>query len=547
VAALAGGLTASNDVAAKAAEVGIRPKTLRNAADAIGVVKVKTGRPGSRDQQWLWRLPASDESASEVERRRLRDAALELLGGLVTDTGARWGDQAVDIQWEDAREVLDLGSETPYHWLGRSRGFDKTAGLAGCVLAAMLTQAPPGSRLFTLAADKDQGALVVDSVSGYAARTPELGSALTVDAFKVSAPKHGATLEVLAADAPSAYGLRPWFLGVDELSVWSDTDGPRRLLDATTSALAKVPGARCCVITSAGDPGHFSYQVREHALADPLWRVHEVAGPPPWADPERLAEQRRRLLPSVYARLFENRWTAGEDRLTTIEDVKACIGHTGDLDYEAGSHYVVSLDVGLTNDRTVACVAHGEKRLAGLTVVVDRLAVWQGKRFQPVSLDIVEAWVEAACRDYRCALLFDPYQAQHVAQRLARRHVRVEEHTFTTASTGRLAVTLYRLLRDHLLDLPDDDALIDELVNVRLREVSPGAYRIDHASGRHDDMVIAVAMASAYLVENESRGEVGTVLSSIPPMPRRGSGGLVTVGENPRVANTWQRARRSRR
>jgi hypothetical protein len=29
---------------------------------------------------------------------------------------------------------------------------------------------------------------------------------------------------------------------------------------------------------------------------------------------------------------------------------------------------------------------------------------------------------------------------------------------------------LFRLLSDHLLDLPDDDALVDELANVRLRE-----------------------------------------------------------------------------
>ena len=107
----------------------------------------------------------------------------------------------------------------------------------------MLTQAPPGGRLYVLASDRDQGALIVDSVAGYVTRTPELAGALTVDAFKVSAPRAGATLEVLAADVAGSYGLRPWFLGVDELSVWSDTDGPRRLFDATTSALTKVPGA----------------------------------------------------------------------------------------------------------------------------------------------------------------------------------------------------------------------------------------------------------------------------------------------------------------
>jgi hypothetical protein len=93
--------------------------------------------------------------------------------------------------------------------------------------------------------------------------------------------------------------------------------------------------------------------------------------------------------------------------------------------------------------------------------------------------------------------------------------------------------------------LPADDALIDELVNVQLRGVSPGAYRIDHASGRHDDMAIAVAMASAYLVENEPRGEAGTVFTDMPPMPRHpaGNGG---GAYNPLTADPWARVRSRR-
>jgi phage terminase large subunit-like protein len=515
---------------------GISEATLRRATTRDVVDKRQVRDPDSGAQRWVWTL-----RVRVPESEQLRDEALALLAGLVIDGGRRWGDAAVDVQWEDAREVLDLASETPYHWLGRSRGYDKTAGVAGMAIAAMLTQAPRGARLFTLAADRDQGGLVVDSVSGYTARTPELGSALTVDHFKVTAPRVGATLEVLPADAASSYGLRPWLLSIDELSVWSDTDGPRRLLDGVTSALAKMPGARCVVITSAGDPGHFSHRVREHALADPLWAVHEVAGPPPWADAERLAEQKRRLLPSVYARLFENVWTAGEDRLTTLEDVRACVGHDGDLAYQSGHRYVASLDVGLTNDRTVSCVAHAEERAAGRVVVVDRLASWQGEKSRPVSLDAVESWVEEACRDYRCGLVFDKYQAAHLAQRLKGRRVRTEEFTFSTANIGRLAVTTYRLLRDHLFDLPDDAALIDELVNVQLREVGPGQFRIDHASNRHDDMAIALAMCAAHLVERPISTGCATSASG-PPIPRRVPADTITT-TYPWERAPWERVR----
>jgi hypothetical protein len=44
--------------------------------------------------------------------------------------------------------------------------------------------------------------------------------------------------------------------------------------------------------------------------------------------------------------------------------------------------------------------------------------------------------------------------------------------------------------------LPDDEALIDELANLRLRETSPGVLRIDHLPDKHDDRGIALALAA---------------------------------------------------
>jgi hypothetical protein len=55
-------------------------------------------------------------------------------------------------------------------------------------------------------------------------------------------------------------------------------------------------------------------------------------------------------------------------------------------------------------------------------------------------------------------------------------------------------------------------------VNVQLREVSPGAYRIDHAHGRHDDMAIAVAMCAAHLVDKPVGSHYGSS-ADLAPMP----------------------------
>jgi hypothetical protein len=434
--------------------------------------------------------------------------ALDLLAALVGEDGRRWGDAAVPEQWEDARAVLDPSGQ-PYHFMTRARGFAKTSDLAGIGVAAMLAQLPAASRLYGLAADRDQGRLLVDSIAGYAARTPELGSALIVDAYKVTAA-NGSVLEVLPADAPGAYGLRPAFAIVDELSQWSSTAGPRRLWEAVSSAMAKVPGSRLVVLTSAGDPSHWSHKVLEHAYADELWRVHEIAGPPPWADLERLAEQRRRLPESSYRRLFENRWTAAEDRLTSLEDLRACVVLDGPLEPVFGGRYVIGVDLGLKHDRTVAAVCHAERDGTGVRVVLDRLQTWAGSRRRPVDLGVVEEWLAEVGRRYnRARLIVDPYQAMQMAQRLRHAGVTVEEYAFSAQSVGRLAIGLHTAIRDHRLALPDDEELIDELANVRLRETSPGVLRMDHDPDRHDDRAIALALAVRHLAE--ARGGQATV------------------------------------
>jgi phage terminase large subunit-like protein len=308
---------------------------------------------------------------------------------------------------------------------------------------------------------------------------------------------------VLAADDASAWGRRPWLAVVDELAQWGTTGGPRRMWEAVSSAAAKVDGARLVVLTTAGDPAHWSRRVLDHAIADPLWRVHEVPGPPPWLDAAKLAEQRRRLPESLYARLFENAWVSAEDRLVSAEDLDACVVLDGPQPPKPGRRYVIGLDVGLKHDRTVAAVCHAEPMPGsefGARIVLDRIEVWQGSRLRPVRLGTVEEWIGHAATEYGARVLLDPWQAVGMLQRLRSRRVPVREFTFSAQSVGRLASTLHLLLREHALALPDDPELLDELANVRLRETSPGVVRMDHDAGRHDDRAIALALAAAELL-----------------------------------------------
>jgi phage terminase large subunit-like protein len=433
---------------------------------------------------------------------RSLDTALQLVAALALDNDERWGSRAADWQWADMRAVLDPASPTPYHFLTRARGGAKTGDLAAASIAILLTQAPLLARCYGAAVDEDQAAFLIDAIAGFVARAPSLRSHLKVESRRVVNVKSGATLEALASNSDSAWGLKPYLVVADELASWPTTRNARSMWDALVSAMPKVDGSRLVCLTTAGDPAHWSHRVLQHARASKLWRVNEVRGPVPWIAETLLDEQRCLLTESQFARLHENRWIAAEDRLVRPEDLRACVTLDGPLDPVAGTTYIVGVDVGLRHDRTAVSVCHAETTESGRRVVLDRMLVLQGSRRREVQLADVEAAIVQASSQYgRAHVRIDPWQAIGLAQRLRVRGVAVEEYPFSAQSVGRLASTLHLLLRDRLLAIPDDEALLDELANVRLRETSPGVLRIDHDPDKFDDRAISLALAATALVE----------------------------------------------
>ena len=378
-----------------------------------------------------------------------------------------------------------LSGRRPYHFITRARGYSKTADLSGVALALLLTL-PAQSRCYWLAADEDQGRLALDSISGYVQRTLILRGAITVRSSRVEATPTGSALEVLAADAPSAWGLRPAAVFVDEFAQWPETTNARRLWEAVSSAVLKVSGARLVVITTAGSPTHTAAKVLDHAKTSRLWRVSETAGPPPWTSAERLAEQRARLPAGVYEQLFENRWVHAEGAFLDPEALADCTSLAGPALHRERHRYVAGLDLGHTNDRTALAIGHREDE----AVVLDRLTVWD----PPVSFEDVERQTYEAWQRFRFALHADPWQALHVLERLRSRGLHAKERTFSPAFKQRLASTLLQAVNDRALRLYPDDELRDELLALEVRQNAGGAWTFDHRSGGHDDRAVALAL-----------------------------------------------------
>jgi len=436
------------------------------------------------------------------------DQSMALLGALVLDNGDRWGAVASETQRADALAILSE-SGPRRHWLGRARGYSKTSDVAALLLVLLLTLRP-GSECVAAAADADQAGILVRRMRGLVTRTG-VEDNFEMTSKRVTCKWTQSFVEVLPADGASAWGLAPAVVVLDEFPQWRDTENARELYDALVTALPKVPGSRLIIMGTAGDPAGWAAKVREEALADPEnWRVSEPIGPPPWMSAAAVELERRHRLPSIFSRLFENRWTAPENRLTSMEELRAAVRLDGPQDYKPGVRYKIGVDLGLRHDRTAIAVVHGEdvEGTDAKRVVVDRMIVFEGTKANEVTLSDVEDTLFDTWQTYgRPRIRIDPWQGIGLAQRLRRRGVAVEEWSYSDRRYGAAAAALFNLLRDGLLDLYDHPALLDELATVRLRETSlPGVVRVDHEPGRHDDLCQALGFAVTALLERADGG-----------------------------------------
>jgi Terminase large subunit, ATPase domain len=454
--------------------------------------------------------------------------AREVLAALRLEDGRRWLDAAHDFQRRDLLEVLE--GDCPYHFLTRARGASKTTDLAAGALAVLVSATGP-LRSYWLAADRDQARLCVDAISGFLARSPVLAQSVAVQAYRVVGPA-GAVLEILAADAPSAWGLSPDFIFIDEISNWTDTDAAKRLWFAMSTAAAKRANCRMVVLTTAGSPDHFAcLEVLEPAKRSKLWRVSERPGPAPWMSEERLEEQRERLPAAVFDQLFENRWTAASGSFLAPDAVDRAFMLDGPAEAEQRHFYFAALDVGSVNDATAFAIGHRD----GARVLLDRMVVWRGSRRRPVSFAEVEETIVHAHGVYRFAMTADPWQSLDLSQRLRARRVPVVEFNFTQPSKQRLAATLLSLLNGGNLALYQADGLRKELLALRLVQTSSGLWAFDHRPGGHDDQAVALSMMAVAALEGP--GPAQPLNHRVGPEPFELSLGISLPGEGAMAAN----------
>lgn len=406
-------------------------------------------------------------------------------------------------------------------YLERPRGHSKTTDLAVLCTYALAFSSRP-LRGFAYAADRDQAALLKDAIATLCRLNTWLGAILTVERDRVvnvadGHPGSGGTLAIETSDVGSSFGILPDLIVADELTHW---EGDGSLWHSLISSAAKRASCLLCVISNAGFVDSWQWGVREAARTDPDWYFTRLDGPrASWMTPERLAEQRRMLPTVAYARLWENQWSSGGGDALTREDIAAAFvdGLAPMTGGERGYRFVGGVDLGLKRDSSAVVVlgAHatsGKIRLA-------RHKLWRPMPGRKVDLMAVERYLRELDEQYKLeAVGFDPWQAEHLAQRLEADHRSrngrqrhwvkpwMREVAPLAANLREMASLTIESFTDRRLQLYDCPPLHADLSKLRVEEKSYG-FRLTSprdATGHGDT---ASAFCIALMIAHEAAGK----------------------------------------
>ena len=385
------------------------------------------------------------------------------------------------------------------------------------------------------AADKDQAALLLNSIDSLCRLNPWLGSILEVGRDRVVNKRSGSVLTAITSDAASSFGHLIDFCVLDEITHWRG----RELFDSLLSAAAKRANCLVLGIANAGFRESWSGKVVDQIRTDSAWLFRELNGPKAsWITPERLEEQRRLLPPKTFARLWENCWSDGSGDALDGADIQAAVTLSGPCNYpERGWAYVAGLDIGLKRDATALAVVakhtgfmerhvrKPRKLVGAFGAMADlgfidapqdevkytrhagsgqlklvELHVWKPSEGR-VELDAIEHVIRDVHRRYNLTrMAFDPYQAEYLGQRLGKAGVYCESMPFTPSTLQSMASGLLTAFRERQLSLYDHPELIADLKAMRITEKANGAYRLEMARGNedgtsHGDAATALAIA----------------------------------------------------
>jgi len=398
----------------------------------------------------------------------------------------------------------------------------KTGLAAMVVIYTAVVLAGQGGEINCLANDLEQSqSRVFKAVGQIVQASPLLRDSVDITANRIVFRSTGTIISALASEYAGFAGGNPTLNCYDE-SAYFCSEGSRRLWDEGVPSPARKISFRLSVSTAGfhGEPSplrdlHDRAMEKGTEIAPDLfvdenllcYWTHEAHAP--WQTQRWLDEMRRTYAarPSQFKRLIENHWVASESTFIDLDQWDRCVDPTlQPLLAKSGFPVWAALDLGLKHDSTaiMTCGWDGDRvRIVTHSVFIPHAGE---------TLDI-EATAEAAIVSLRSrfslqALLFDPWQAIGLAQRLTRAGVNCVEFPQTLPNLSLMAGNLIDLLRTGGLLMYPDDGLRTAAAKTVSIESSRG-FRLGKAKqSDRVDPIIALAMAALAAVQAGSGGHI---------------------------------------
>jgi len=371
------------------------------------------------------------------------------------------------------------------------------------------------AEVYALANDLDQSLGRVFKAILYAVRhNPMLKRAATILRRTVTFKATGSVIEALPSEYAGAAGSNPSCTLWDEL--WGYTsERSQRLWDEMTPVPTRLNSIRWVgsyagflnesrLLEGLHDRGLAGQRLGGRLKGLPCYRdgtlfvywSHEPRMP--WQTPEYYAEQRKDLRPNAYLRLHENRWVSAESAFISPEAWDACILKAYRCP-STGPELVVGLDIGIKHDFAAA-----------VGVFKDNGDVWVGpyRVWRPspvVDLESVLQYLIRLRADFGSIhVVCDPWQAQHMIQRLSRIGMSIDEFPQTQSGLTRAGNTLFEMIRErHLVVWEGADELREHVLNAQARETPRGIRLVKSGRGKIDAAIaLAMAVTTAHTVRH---------------------------------------------
>jgi hypothetical protein len=303
----------------------------------------------------------------------------------------------------------------------------------------------------------------------------------------------------------------------DEL--WAYTsERSRRLWDELIPVPTKKISCRL-VVTHAGFEGEsvLLQELYQRGLQLPLvgpdlhagdgmlmfWSHVPIA---PWQDATWQAEMRRDLRPHQYVRMVENRFTSGDKAFVNMADFDACVDPAlTPIVVDKVLPIWVGIDASVKRDSTAIVATTWDEEARKVRLVAHK--IFQPSPTEPLDF---ESTIEETLRDLKQRfsirkVLYDPYQMQATAQRLARAGIRIAEFPQSLPNLTKASQNLFELISGRNIVMYADRAIRLAMTRAIATETARGWKITKEKASHRIDVVVALGMSALAAIESATR------------------------------------------